>query len=96
MACYRTSGDTRSHIAFEFASGTYVEDIKYAPCLIFGDIFAYGNVAKGFHVPYGNITAEVNESESKLIFSVGTFANIGIIVGFTNAAIHIKSITQYD
>ena len=96
MACYRTSGDARSHIAFEFVSGTNVNDIKYAPCLIFGQIFAYGNVAKGFQVPYGGITAAVNESERKLIFSVGAYANIGIIVGFTDAAIHIKSITQYN
>lgn len=96
MACYRTSGDKRAHIAFEFVSGTYMNDVKYAPCLIFGDIFAYGNVAKGFQVPYGGITAAVNESERKLIFSVGAYANIGIIVGFTDADIHIKSITQYS
>lgn len=96
MACYRTSGDARSHIAFEFASGTYINDIKYAPCLIFGDIFAYGSVVRGFQVPYGSITVAANESERKLIFSVGAYSNIGIIVGFTDAAIHIKSITQYN
>ena len=96
MACYRSTGDKKKYIAFEFVSGTNMNDVKYTPVLVFGDIFAYGSVAKGFQVPYGGITVAVNESERKLIFSVGDYANIGIIVGFTNAAIHVKSITQYS